>query len=49
MLPSGPSYDALRAVGKPPKLALVAIMRRLLILANALLRAGRTWSPPIPA
>jgi hypothetical protein len=33
MLPSGPSYDALRAVGKPPKLALVAIMRKLLILA----------------
>lgn len=41
-------YQALRAAGKPPKLALVAIMRKLLILANALLRDGRTWSP-IPA
>ena len=38
-------YDALRAAGKPPKVALVAIMRKLLILANALLRDGRTWTP----
>jgi transposase len=38
-------YDALRAAGKPPKLALTAIMRKLLILANALLRDGRTWTP----
>jgi transposase len=38
-------YLALRAAGKPPKVALVAIMRKLLILANALLRDGRTWTP----
>jgi transposase len=38
-------YNALRAAGKPPKVALVAIMRKLLILANALLRDGRTWTP----
>jgi transposase len=38
-------HDALRAAGKPPKVALVAIMRKLLILANALLRDRRTWSP----
>lgn len=38
-------YDALRAAGKPPKLALTAIMRKLVILANALIRDGRTWSP----
>lgn len=37
-------YEALRAAGKPPKVALTAIMRKLLILANALLRDGRTWS-----
>ena len=37
-------YDALLAAGKPPKVALVAIMRKLLILANALLRDGRTWT-----
>jgi transposase len=40
-------YDALRAAGKPPKVALVAIMRKLLILANALLRDRRTWSPKL--
>ncbi|MGH6920754.1 MAG: IS110 family transposase, partial [Geminicoccaceae bacterium] len=38
-------YEALRAAGKPPKVALIAIMRKLLILANALLRDGRTWTP----
>lgn len=38
-------YQALLAAGKPPKVALVAIMRKLLILANALLRDGRTWTP----
>ena len=31
--------------GKPPKVALTAIMRKLLILANALLRDRRTWTP----
>jgi transposase len=41
-------YDALRAAGKPPKLALTAIMRKLIILANALIRDGRIWSP-LPA
>jgi hypothetical protein len=30
---------------EPPKVALVAIMRKLLILANALLLDGRTWTP----
>jgi transposase len=38
-------YQALRAAGKAPKVALTAIMRKLLILANALLHDGRTWSP----
>jgi transposase len=40
-------YDALRGAGKPPKVALTAIMRKLLILANALLRDRRTWSPKL--
>lgn len=40
-------YDALLASGKPPKVALIAIMRKLLILANALLRDGRTWTPKL--
>jgi transposase len=38
-------YQALRAAGKAPEAALTAIMRKLLILANALLRDGRAWSP----
>ncbi len=37
-------YEALRIAGKPPKVALTAIMRKLVILANALIRDGRTWS-----
>lgn len=40
-------YEALRTAGKPPKVALTAVMRKLLILANALLRDGRTWSPEL--
>jgi transposase len=40
-------YEALLAAGKPPKVALIAIMRKLLILANALLRDGRTWLPKL--
>jgi transposase len=37
-------YDALLAAGKPPKVALTAIIGKLLILANALIRDGRIWS-----
>jgi transposase len=33
------------AAGKPPKVAIVAIMRKLVVLANALLKAGRNWHP----
>ena len=38
-------YQSLRAAGKPAKVALAAIMRKLVILANALLRDGRVWAP----
>ena len=37
-------YDSLRAAGKAPKVALTAVMRKLVILANALLRDGRAWT-----
>ncbi len=37
-------YLALRAAGKPGKVALVAVMRKLLILAHALLRDNHQWS-----
>lgn len=36
-------YEELRQAGKPPKLALTAIMRKLIILANALIRDQRCW------
>ena len=38
-------YQALIAVGKPPKVAITAIMRKLAILANVLLREHRNWTP----
>ena len=37
-------HDQLVGAGKPAKVALVAVMRKLIILANALLRDGRTWT-----
>jgi transposase len=40
-------YQAFINAGKPPKVALIAIMRKLLILANALVRDGRTWTATI--
>ncbi len=39
------TYERLVAAGKPKKLALVAVMRKLIVLANALLRDGRKWAP----
>ncbi|WP_299962265.1 IS110 family transposase [uncultured Roseobacter sp.] len=37
-------YDQLVKSGKPPKVALTAIMRKLVVIANALLRDNRKWS-----
>jgi transposase len=39
------NYAHLRAAGKPPKVAIVAIMRKLLETANALVKANRLWTP----
>lgn len=38
-----PFYARLIAAGKPPKVALVAVMRRLVVFANAVLRSGQPW------
>jgi transposase len=38
-------YDAMIKAGKLAKVALVAVMRKLLIVANALLRDKRQWTP----
>jgi len=37
-------YQAMTAAGKPAKVAITTIMRKLIILANALLRANRPWT-----
>ncbi len=41
-------YDQLIRAGKPRKVALTAIMRKLIVTANALLRDGRKWSQVRP-
>ena len=37
-------YNELTNAGKPAKVALTAIMRKLIVLANALLKANRRWT-----
>lgn len=41
-------YDRLTASGKKHKVAIVAVMRKLIILANVLLRNGREWASQAP-
>ncbi len=43
------TYLALRKAGKPASPAIVAIKRKLLVMANALLRDNRMWSVERPA
>lgn len=38
-----PFYQKLRAAGKPAKVALIAVARKLLVLLNAMLRDGQPW------
>ncbi|HVH02335.1 MAG TPA: IS110 family transposase, partial [Amaricoccus sp.] len=38
-------YERLRARGKPGKLALTAVMRKLILLANLLVHENRLWEP----
>ena len=38
-------YQRLVTAGKPPKVALVACMRKLLVLCNALCKHQSTWDP----
>jgi transposase len=42
-------YQRLLARGKPKKVALVACMRKLVIILNAMLRDHTPWRQPIPA
>jgi transposase len=41
-------YKRLRGTGKPFKIAITAVMRKLLVLANTLVREDRVWSPLPP-
>ena len=36
-------YQAMIKAGKPPKVALTALMRKLIELANTLIKADRNW------
>jgi len=38
-------YKKLTSTGMPARVALTAVMRKLIVLANALLKANRSWSP----
>ena len=38
-----PYYKHLRDQGKPPKVAIVAAMRKMLIFANVMLEHDRPW------
>jgi len=40
----GKTYQTLCTAGKPAKVAITAVMRKLLIPANALIRDDRKWS-----
>jgi transposase len=38
-------YDRLIRAGKPVKVAMVAVMRKLVVMLNTMLRDGETWEP----
>ena len=42
-------FERLKAAGKAHKVAIVAVMRKLIVLANTLLREQRCWLPEAPA
>ena len=39
-------YASLLAKGKPPKLALTALMRKMFVTLNAMLKAQASWKDP---
>ena len=38
-------YQRLCAAGKPKKVALVACMRKMLVILNSMIKHHRTWNP----
>lgn len=45
--PTAPRYDALREANKPHLVAMVACMRKLLTILNAVIRDGKPWDPAL--
>lgn len=43
--PLKPFHDRLRANGKPAKVAIVAVMRKLITMLNAMFRSDTEWNP----
>jgi transposase len=41
-------YQRLHAAGKPAKAALIAVARKLVVLANTLINEDRLWQPQSP-
>ncbi|GGF79005.1 hypothetical protein GCM10011402_34560 [Paracoccus acridae] len=44
----GQVYKTLSDAGKPAKVAITAVMRKLIVLANALIRDDRKWAQTAP-
>ena len=44
----GAFYRRLRAAGKAAKVAIIAVARKLVILANTLIAGDRTWQHKAP-
>lgn len=42
-------YHRLREAGKPPKVALTACARKLLVIMNSMLKTGQPWDPALAA
>jgi len=40
-------YQRLIARGKEAKVAIIACMRKLIVILNAMLARDETWSPPV--
>ena len=40
-------YQRLLTAGKPKKVALIACMRKLLTILNAIVKTGKPWNPEL--
>ena len=41
-------HERLLTAGKPPKVALTACMRQLLVILNTMMQTGQHWAAPLP-